>query len=401
VAPWYAAVMADELPSVRLFYQEGTSDKVYHARVEADEGETFTVRVEWGRRGANLSRGTKAVRVTREVAQRAYDKVVREKERKGYQAITEEVAPASVAPPVGEGSGSRAGVVGRRQKLDQTAQLLNAVEDEASEVERLIGDDGLVAQQKFDGVRVLVHVGKGGELVATNRGGEVTTLDRRLVAPLCGLGAGSVVDGEVVAGRDGATPTFWAFDLLFSVGVDLREDEYLVRYGWLKLRAGAAAADEDNPINIVPTAHTADDKRALVARLRGLDAEGAVFKRADAAYRQGRPASGGDQLKVKFVKTADVVITENAGNAYRMAVMGQGGAPQDVGKVFSGTTNELRAQLDEALVAGERPVAEVRYLYATETSQLFQPVFVRLRDDKAPEECLLSQLRYTDKHAVA
>lgn len=392
--------MADELPSVRLFYQEGTSDKVYNARVEADEGETFTVRVEWGRRGANLNQGTKAVRVSREAAQRAYDKVVREKTRKGYQAITEEVAPAPVAPPVGEGSGSRAGVVGRRQKLEQTAQLLNAVEDDEAELERLLTDDGLVAQQKFDGVRILAHIGDG-EVIATNRGGEVTTLDRRLVAPLLALGKGCVVDGEVVAGRDGEAPIFWVFDLLSSAGVDLREDEYLVRYGWLKLRVAAAVADDDNLINLVNIAHSTDDKRALVARLRNLDAEGVVFKRADAPYRPGRPASGGAQLKLKFVKTADVVITENAGNAYRMAVIGQGGSLQDVGKVFSGTTNELRAALDAALVAGERPVAEVRYLYATETSQLFQPVFVRLRDDKAPEECLLSQLRYTDKHAVA
>jgi ATP-dependent DNA ligase len=66
-----------------------------------------------------------------------------------------------------------------------------------------------------------------------------------------------------------------------------------------------------------------------------------------------------------------------------------------IGKVFAGTTNESRAELDERLGAGERPVAEVRYLYATDDEQLFQPVFIRLRDDKAQTECLRSQLEKT------
>ncbi|MBW2736749.1 MAG: WGR domain-containing protein [Deltaproteobacteria bacterium] len=370
--------MSDEqLPTVQLFYQEGTSDKVYHATIVGDEGDTFTVRVAWGRRGSNLNQGTKALRATREAAQRAYDKVVREKTRKGYQEITDDVVPAVVAPPAGEGSGTRAGV-GGRERMDQAAQLLNAVNDEDTEVQRLIADDGVVAQQKFDGMRILAHV-YDDRVVTTNRGGELTGLDRRLAAPLSALGAGSIIDGEMVAGRAGDAPTYWVFDLLASGGEDLREDEYLVRYSWLKLRIGASADEDKETIRVVPMAQTADEKRTLVARLRGIDAEGVVFKRADACYRPGRPASGGDQLKVKFVKTADVVIVENAGNAYRMVVVQDDGKFHDVGKVFSGTTNAIREELDRALSAGERPVAEVRYLYATDADHLFQPVRHRRR----------------------
>jgi bifunctional non-homologous end joining protein LigD len=70
--------------------------------------------------------------------------------------------------------------------------------------------------------------------------------------------------------------------------------------------------------------------------------------------------------------------------------------------VFAGTTNESRAELDERLGAGERPVAEVRYLYATDDEQLYQPVFVRLRDDKPATECSRGQLEKTrrDVHEV-
>ena len=63
--------------------------------------------------------------------------------------------------------------------------------------------------------------------------------------------------------------------------------------------------------------------------------------------------------------------------------------------MFSGTTSKLRKTLDTMLSEKETPVAEVRYLYATKDSILFQPVFVRLRTDKSPGDCVLSQLVYT------
>src|SRR4051794_14630981 len=100
--------------SVRLFFQEGSSDKVYHANL-FDEGEgRFTVEVEWGRRGSTLNKGRKAVRVARAEADRAFERLVREKANKGYEPISDDKQPAAVAPPEGEGSGSRATGVRKR-----------------------------------------------------------------------------------------------------------------------------------------------------------------------------------------------------------------------------------------------------------------------------------------------
>jgi ATP-dependent DNA ligase len=73
------------------------------------------------------------------------------------------------------------------------------------------------------------------------------------------------------------------------------------------------------------------------------------------------------------------------------------GKVREVGKVFAGTTNQSRKQIDELISSGERPVAEVQYLYATDDDILFQPVFVQLRDDKDPEECTLDQLVRTNR----
>jgi bifunctional non-homologous end joining protein LigD len=376
------------IKSIELFYQEGSSDKVYNAAIVEEDDGSYTVQVEWGRRGSSLNRGTKAVKVTLEKAEQAYERVVRQKTGKGYEELTDEVQPAAVAPPEGEGSGSKASRrPGSRARLGQAAQLLNPVDGDA--VGALLSDPGIVAQQKLDGVRLLSHVGEEG-VVVTNRQGQVTSAPPAVIAALGEIDANTILDGELVGGD------YHLFDILTDAGHDLRDEGYLDRLDCLEELADSLGP----PLHLVQTAHTPEQKRALFARLQREGAEGIVFKRADAPYRPGRPASGGKQLKHKFVKSADVVMLENAGNAYLMGVHDDEGRLRPVGKVFAGTTNDTRRQLDEALAAGEHPVAEVRYLYATDDSQLYQPVFCQLRHDKEPEDCLLSQLEYTSREVV-
>jgi ATP-dependent DNA ligase len=303
--------------------------------------------------------------------------------------MTADVKPAEVAPPVGEGSASKAG--GVRKKVGRVAQLLNPVE--AHEVERLLTDDGVLAQQKLDGNRVLCHV-EDGEVLPTNRSGQRTNVSAAVLAGLTHLPQGTVVDGEVV--RHGGTEVYWLFDVLQFAGRDVTHESCFARFSILsdELEPGLS-----EPVRVLESALTTKQKRGLYERLQQASAEGIFFKRKDAKYTPGRPSSGGTQLKCKFVSSADVVLVENAGNAYRMQVF-DGGKPFDVGKVFSGTTNESRAEIDAALGKGKRLVAEVRYLYATADSQLFQPIFVRLRDDKKEKECVRAQLKGTNRGVV-
>lgn len=369
--------------SIQLFFQEGKSDKVYNATL-IDEGDgKYSVEVEWGRRGAKLSRGRKANKVALAAAEKAYAKLVREKTSKGYEELTETVQPQAVAPPEGQGSGSRA--TGVREKIGQAAQLLNPIEHD--ELDAWFDDDAVIAQQKLDGNRVLVHIDE--QIRATNRAGQLTNIHASITEALESVPRKTVIDGELIAGEDG--PVYWLFDVLHIAGEDLRGLGYLER--WQRLD-GEIEPAIDHPIRILDYAQGKEAKRALYERLRAGQAEGIVFKRCDAPYEPGRPSSGGAQVKHKFVKSADVVILENAGNAYRMGVY-DGEELRVVGKVFAGTTNESRAELDARLAAGERPIAEVRYLYATDDEQLYQPVFVRLRDDKDARACLLAQLEKT------
>ncbi len=371
--------------TVKLFFQEGSSDKVYHATLLDEGGGAYSVEVEWGRRGSPLNRGKKAVKVTLASAEKTLARLVHDKTTKGYEELTEIARPQPVAPPEGSGSGSRAS--GVRKRVGHSAQLLNSVEED--EALGFLDDDRMIAQQKLDGNRVLVHVDE--EIVATNRSGQVTSIHASILEGVSSLPRGTVLDGEVVPGQGG--PVYWLFDVLYIGTEDLRGHGYLAR--WERLD-GEIDPGLSGPIQVLECAHGAADKRALYERLRGARAEGIVFKAKDAPYKPGRPASGGPHFKHKFVKSADVLLTENAGNAYRMMVH-DGKKLKDVGKVFSGTTNESRQEIDQRLSLGERLIAEVRYLYATADDQLFQPVFVRLRHDKLPAECVLGQLEKTSR----
>ena len=375
------------IKTTEMFFQEGSSDKVYNATLVQTPSGAYTLRVEWGKRGSPLKSGTKALEVSLEAAEKALEKVVRQKSKKGYEIRTVEHAPADVAPPVGEGSGSKVAGEGR-ERLPQRAQLLNVVDDD--ELEVLLADAQVIAQQKLDGMRLLVHV-REGAIVATNRDGFVTGLPPALAEALAAAPVGTVFDGELM--KD-AAPVYWLFDLLAHGAEDLRGLGYLERYARL-----TGAGVEAEGVVIVPTASGPEEKRRLLKRLRAQSAEGVVFKAAAAPYEGGRPASGGPQRKYKFVKTADVILTGNVGNAYQMALHFDASL-REVGKIFAGTTDSSRAEIDRRLTAGEPIVAEVKYLYATDADILFQPVFVRLRDDKAAEACLGNQLIHTNREGL-
>lgn len=68
-----------------LWFQEGSSDKVYHAAIEESCG-GFIVTFQYGRRGGHMNTGTKTdFPVSRAEAQKVFDKLVQSKLKKGYQ----------------------------------------------------------------------------------------------------------------------------------------------------------------------------------------------------------------------------------------------------------------------------------------------------------------------------
>ena len=73
------------LKSVDLFYKEGGSDKEYHIQIQSVTETTAVVLFQYGRVGNALQTGTKTDSpVSLEDATKIFDKLQKEKERKGY-----------------------------------------------------------------------------------------------------------------------------------------------------------------------------------------------------------------------------------------------------------------------------------------------------------------------------
>jgi len=73
--------------SADMFFQKGTSDKVYHVQV-VEEGAGYHVHFQYGRRGSNLQEGSKTkAAVSLDEAHEIFEKVVEQKAAKGYECM--------------------------------------------------------------------------------------------------------------------------------------------------------------------------------------------------------------------------------------------------------------------------------------------------------------------------
>ena len=341
------------LPLSHLFYREGASDKVYQAWIEIkDTG--FVVNFAFGRRGNALSTGTKTSSpVGYEAALKIYDKIVAEKKGKGYTPDTSGQAFAMT---------DKAGVVSGR-----LPQLLNPLGD--ADVPRYLDSDDWFMEEKMDGRRLMIAV-SGGVVEGSNRKGLIVSLPQEVETALSGIGD-VVLDGELVNTK------FWVFDVLSLAGNDISRLTFRER---ADKRDGLIFADTQFA-EVVTTYRTVEEKNIAYAAIKAADKEGVVFKRADAAYKVGRPSAGGDQVKVKFYATCSAVVAKV--NAQRSVALTVGGV--GVGNVTVTPNFALPA-------VGN--VVEVRYLYAHRGGSLYQATFLGVRDDIEPSECGSDQLKY-------
>lgn len=348
-----------EAENVTLYYREGKSDKVYQASLESKDG-GFVVNFAFGRRGATLQTGTKTTSpVPYEKAKAIYDKIVREKTGKGY-------TPGPDGTPYKHSDNEQ-------RATGLLPQLLNPID--AAEATRLLNDPAWWMQEKKDGKRVLIRK-EGSEITGINRKGLAIGLPALIVAHARALPGNFVIDGECVG------DTLFAFDCLSRDGTNLTTQPYSHRCQTLM-----TFVRSKGNIVCLPTAASPAAKNDLLKSLQREQKEGVVFKRTDAPYTPGRPASGGTQLKHKFYATASCIVAKlNDKRSVALEVFANRKERVEAGNV----TIPKNAPLPK-----EGAVVEVRYLYALkESGRLYQPVYLGTRDDIEPKACTTAQLKY-------
>ncbi|MFF5080641.1 non-homologous end-joining DNA ligase [Actinoplanes sp. NPDC000266] len=282
---------------------------------------------------------------------------------------------------------------------------------------------------KWDGVRVLALFA-GGPPVLFARSGAVVTAAYPEIAGLR-LPEGTLLDGEMVVldakGRPSFTAlaermhvrdsskaarlavtapvTYMIFDLLYHDGLDYTGLPYLAR------REKLEELDLAGPRWMVPPSF--GDGPATEAAAKENSLEGVVAKRADSVYLPGTRSP--DWVKIKFDRTGDYVIGGWRAGARKLGGL-LVGVPTPDGLAFRGRVGggigavaekELLSRLEplatksSPFVPGAVPredsrgahwvrpelVVEIRYGNRTPDGRLRFPRFLRLRDDKTPQEC--------------
>lgn len=214
--------------------------------------------------------------------------------------------------------------------------------------------------------------------------------------------------GDIARGAVEHPATYFVFDLLAGEGFDLRSLPLAQRKALL-----AELLPPAGPVRYAD--HVEERGEDLYRAVREAGAEGVVGKRADSAYVTGRSDKW---LKVRAEHEEDFVVVgytlpkglRSGLGALHLAAYDTDGRLVYAGRAGTGFTassaEETAAKLDKHRRAtppcdGPTPkgkehvwvepkyVAVVRYLERTNDGQLRHPVFVRLRTDKKPEECLL------------
>jgi bifunctional non-homologous end joining protein LigD len=283
--------------------------------------------------------------------------------------------------------------------------------------------DRWVHEIKLDGYRMGCVVSDGDISLISRKGRDWTASFPEVVTAAAGVRAKTaVIDGEVaVVLPDGRTSfqalqnasarrkglTYFAFDLLYLDGRDLRELPLEARKERLReLVAGTSIRYSE---------HFAVDGRTMLEQACKLGAEGVVSKRRD---RPHRPTRSEDWLKVKCVKRQEFVIggyTEGEGSRQGLGAMligyHEGAALRFAGKVGTGKgftaafTTELRRKLERleqrACPFTPRPptaiakrahwvrpelVAEVQFGEWTDGGHVRHPSFLGFREDKLAAE---------------
>lgn len=258
------------------------------------------------------------------------------------------------------------------------------------DVDDFILNSDWVFEQKIDGKRALIEV-KDRVPTAYNRKGQETNLPHTIIDAFDNKGFNGywMFDGEILDHE------FWVFDVIACPGAnygvtDLRDLAFSQRRQFLEQLFETWTSKN---VKLVRQEFVDVRKSMLLKRIHDEGGEGIVIKNLTGRYQSGKRSDA--WLKLKFTATHEVVVTELNPEGKEFAVR--------VGHIHDGVMIDAGGlKIPERLIEGIRvgDVLEARYLYATEDKKLYQPIFIRKRTDKHPEDCTTEGLQYTNRKVV-
>lgn len=271
-------------------------------------------------------------------------------------------------------------------------------EADASHIQEVTLQPGTVLEQKLDGTRCLAVLTQDGVRFLSANGSDLkhSAVTRHL--PLIADDLQTWLDEAVPDGHfdyelvlDGelmwnGTGRYVVFDVPYSRWNGEEQITPDLPFRERRMYLEALGLDSDY-VSTIRQARTAEEKLALVTEAVEHGAEGLMVKRTDAPYDEGKRVR--HSLKVKFVKTADVVVTARNTDGHTnadLAVYDESGVGGRVRLVPVGTCSMI-GKPDVPVGT----VIEVAYLYWTGT-RLYQPRMKKVRSDKALSDCRLDQL---------
>lgn len=273
------------------------------------------------------------------------------------------------------------------------------------EVEKLIENDDLSLEQKYDGTRALCVVRR-----------DVNGLDFQFLArngaPLKHTAATQWIEDITRSMRDGF-PVHGEYVLDGEIMIDsgayiLFDLPYVEQEGSVKVSPGMPyrvrrdflayfAEGLYAPVSLGGMALTPEEKRLLFKSVMDQNGEGVMAKSLSSPYDEGKRVK--HSLKVKFVKTADVVVMD--------VRRGRNEEGREIGSIQFGVYDDEGnlKHLGKCSPIGKPhcepgDVIEVRYLYRQAGGALVQPTMLAVRTDREPESCGYDQFSDYSKAIV-
>ncbi len=292
--------------------------------------------------------------------------------------------------------------------------------------------DDWLFEIKYDGYRLIVELNDGSARLYSRNGNDLTNTFPEVAVACSRLPyTHLIIDGEVVVHDPSGLPSFsllqkrgglqrkadvqraaiqlpaafYAFDLLGCGDYDLRGIALEQRKELLQ-----AVLPSTGPVRF--SDHILGQGEAMYAHVRELGLEGVLAKRRLSAYRGGRSS---DWIKMALRRSDDFVIVgytepQRSQPVFAALLLAQyeAGKPVYTGRVGSGFDNSTLRDLGERLAQMPRApapqnapeekglhwiapelVCAIEFKERTPEGMLRQPVFLHLRNDKPPTDCLL------------